>query len=195
MVQSRCNACQNIEISIKAVKISLSKQMSRIDVSEALNQISLFSAENPADIYLFQAAIEAQLVKSVQSYLLPWLLTFSRFHAFFWYFHCWVWTRNFWLKSCRLSEKLRATRMQSIWNQTTTSTKLLKICLSILGRKEKCNNWSWEISNQGEFYGMIVWCLLLTILHCFKYIRSCGHLPRNFPELLQQFEHGLYRVC
>ena len=71
MVQSRCNACQNIEISIKAVKISLSKQMSRIDVSEALNQISLFPAENPADIYLFQAAIETQLVKSVQSYLLP----------------------------------------------------------------------------------------------------------------------------
>ena len=45
--------------------------MSRIDVSEALNQISLFSAENPADIYLFQAAIETQLVKPVQSYLLP----------------------------------------------------------------------------------------------------------------------------
>lgn len=71
MVQSRCNASQNIEISIKAVKISLSKQMSRIDVSEALNQISLFSAENPTDIYLFQATIETQLVKSVQSYLLP----------------------------------------------------------------------------------------------------------------------------
>ena len=83
--------------------------MSWREVSAALNQISLIFAENPADIYLFQAAIETP----VQSCLLSLLLNFNRFHALFWCFHCWVWTRKFQLESCRLSEKLHAIRIQN----------------------------------------------------------------------------------